>query len=107
VVTPYRQFGLPKQRALEHILSHASVLFTTFDPGASDRIENFDYWEPLAFEERELFKAEFLSWRADRRFRDTGVCSLIFDDSGNCSPRLEGSAAVVTSLVGGSGTLSH
>lgn len=84
VITPYRKHRLPKCEAVEHIRNHTSRLMTTCRsaiPFAAT--PNFDVWETYALEVRFALIGEFRSFQA-KRASDLGICSLSFDNCGNC-----------------------
>ncbi len=94
VVTPYRRFNLPHAAALKHIGDHCSALLTTCRQAMSlDR--QFDFWEEPAFDVSMLIKSRFRSWRAARLDEGIGMCSVSFDDRGNCTYDFVGAAGRV------------
>jgi len=97
VVAPFRQFGLPKREALEHILSHGVVLLTTCR-GATLGGDSpaFDFWDTPDYGRLALYKSRYRRWLADRDQDDVGLCSLVFDRDGNCTPYCTGDACAIS-----------
>jgi len=94
IITPYRRHGLPTREAVGHIRKYTNRLITTCRsaiPFATD----FDVWENYAPKVKPAIEREFLSFHASRANK-LGICSLAFDNHGNC---------ISTKFVGAAGRL--
>jgi beta-lactamase superfamily II metal-dependent hydrolase len=83
IVTSFRQHRLPRKSALEHIGRFASrVLSTKLDSIVPEELP-----VPLAptapVRSRRAIASQFHAW-TDQRDEAYGICSLVFDDKGNC-----------------------
>lgn len=84
IITPYRKHRLPKKEAVEHIKEHTDHLMTTCRSAIPfDTHANFDIWENYTPQVKFAIRNVFRSFSADRR-DELGICSLAFDNRGNC-----------------------
>jgi len=94
IIPPYRRHRLPKREAVEHIRQHTPRIMTTCRPAISfPTTDDFDIWETYALQVQLAIRGVFRSFRAGRA-DELGMCSLTFDDSGNClSIKYDGAAS--------------
>lgn len=79
VIAPYRRFQLPKTNALAHIVNHAARVFLTC------RINGVSHAAPARTNLRSrLYLRSALKARTPAVDGGCGLCTLKFDDQGNC-----------------------
>jgi beta-lactamase superfamily II metal-dependent hydrolase len=84
VITPFQKHRLPEQAAVEHIAGHARHVLTTCRPALSFEPSGAtDFWEDWPLATRLALMSMFNRIRSNR-VHEVGVCSLTFDDRGNC-----------------------
>jgi len=86
IIAPSQKHGLPEKAAVEHIAGYtdANRLLTTCLPAIPfATARNADFWEDYPLATRLALISKFNRIRANRA-HDVGICSLTFDDRGNC-----------------------
>jgi len=84
IITPYRKHCLPKREAVKHIKRHTNRLMITCRPAVPFATDtDFEIWQNYSPQVQFAIRNVFRSFHANR-LSNLGICSLAFDNWGNC-----------------------